>query len=132
MSSDFEPPQPTQELEETQETIIVEPPQPPQPKTIIVTERPLLIPNENASVYCLTRRNIFDAVIAIVLASGIIYFVMSLRGAKPYTGLTRTMGRAANSVLGVRGATKSRGFGPGANISGIAGGFKKIIKSFFK
>jgi protein associated with RNAse G/E len=49
------------------------------PRTIIVqTNKPPLIPDENSS-WCFTRRNFFDAIIALAIAGVIIYFVMAQR-----------------------------------------------------
>jgi hypothetical protein len=52
------------------------PPAPPKSQTIIVpTTSPLLIPDEGET-YCFNRRNLFDIVIGLILAIGIIYFVL--------------------------------------------------------
>lgn len=100
----------------------------PTTKTIVVTSQPPLIPNENATAYCLTRRNIFDTIIAILLAIGIIYIVISWRRAILYTGLGQTIGTG----LGFNSAP--RGFGTGSTVAGmgqqIRGGFKKLFKGF--
>ncbi len=58
---------------------------PPQPKSSDTSASPssitppLLIPNENANAYCISRRNILDVIIAIVFACGVIYLVMYMR-----------------------------------------------------
>lgn len=112
--------------------VTIEPPL-PQTKTIIVTAQPPLIPNENATAYCLTRRNVFDAIIALILAAGIIYIVIYWRQSKPFTALTRTMG--TTSGLGIRSVRQPTGFGTGADASGIgqlAGGIKKFLRKIFK
>lgn len=111
------PQQGTQGAQEPKEPLvqITEPPKPQQPTTY----QPPLIPDENATAYCLTRRNVIDAIIAILLAAGIIYLVMSWRSAKPYTGLTRM--RAAPSPIRLA---------PQAIAQRITGGFKKFFKIF--
>ena len=112
---------------------IVEPP-PPHTKTVIVTTQPELIPDESSTVFCLTRRNIIDAIVAIILAAGIIYLVISWRRATPATGF------ATSTSFGMPPA---RGIGTNTGISGIGqqikgigqnitGGVKKFMKSMFK
>lgn len=112
----------------------------PTTKTVVVTTRPPLIPNESANAYCLSRRNMFDAVIAILLVIGIIYFVTQWRqgGRMPFTGLTRAMN--SGTAFGTTTTTAAKGFGTGARGFGNTGkAFGQMgtqiagaIKRFFK
>ena len=122
MSTETQPIVEQEKVVEEKKILVVEP---PAPQTVVVTTRPPLIPDENATAYCLTRRNIFDAIIALLLAGGIIYLVMSWRSARPYTGLTRTM-RATTTT-----AAAARPTGFGADIAKLTGGMKKIMKKLF-
>ena len=108
---------------------VVQPP-PPTTRTVVVTTSPQLIPDENATAYCLTRRNIFDAVIAILLVAAIIYFVLQWRsgGRMPFTGLTRTMNTGARGF----GNTSARGTGVGQQMNRMGQQIAGSIKRFFK
>lgn len=109
---------------------IGEPPA-PSTRTVIVTDRPALIPDESANALCLTRRNIFDTIIAFLLVAGIIYLVFYWRQTRPITGLTRAM-NTGTAFGRTTTATGARGFGQGTDLSGIgrqiAGALKKLFK----
>lgn len=110
-------------------TLVSEPPK-PSTRTVVVTTRPALIPDEESVAYCLTRRNVFDAVIALILVVGIIYLVFYWRKARPFTGLTRAMNTGTG--FGRTGASGARGLGQGQGLAGIgrqiAGALRKFLK----
>ena len=95
-------------------TAVHEPPV-PTTRTVVVGIRPPLIPDENAYAFCLTRRNIFDTVIALMLVVGIIYLVFYWR-----RGARQTMNTGFGQGTGARSA---RGVG-----QQIAGAFKRFFK----
>lgn len=115
-------------------------------RTVVVTTRPPLIPEEDSNALCLTRRNIFDAIIAIVIVGIIIYFVVQWRrGSRLQTGLTgmfnnagRGFGQQFNRLgtgtsgfgTGTSGfGSRTSGFGQQMNRMGnqIAGAIKKLL-----
>ncbi len=53
------------------------PPEPPSTQSITIpTTSPFLIPDEDKETYCFNRRDFFDIIIGLIIAIGIIYFVM--------------------------------------------------------
>lgn len=99
----------------------------PAQKTIIVQTAPPppLIPDENATAWCFTRRNIFDAVIALGIAGAIIYFVMSMRSGRG--GLSQTLGYGAPPPQ-MRGYQAPQRGEFGDMGRQIAGAIKKLFK----
>jgi hypothetical protein len=105
--------------------------QPPQvpvtTRTVYVTTaNPPLIPDENASAYCLTRRNLFDTFIAILLAIAIIYFVLQWRQvSRMGYGVTGIF----DSGMGMGNAMRP-GMGNDMNRMGnqIAGAINKLLR----
>ena len=107
----------------------------PKPKTIIVhqTTKPPLIPDENATAWCFTRRNMFDAVIALAIAGVVIYFVMGMRGGRsmslnPFGSSSGSSAFGRMAPAGVR----TQGMRPGVDISGIGQQIAGAIKKFFR
>lgn len=108
------------------------------PRTIIVqTTKPPLIPDENSTAYCFTRRNIFDAIIALAIAGAIIYFVMGRRGSgmslNPFA--TGSSGYGATGAFGRMGTgtgMRAQAMRPGVDLSGIGQQIAGAIKKMFK
>lgn len=97
-------------------------PQATTTRTIVVPDNQALIPDENATAYCLTRRNVFDTIIALLIVIGIIYFVIESRkgsrmgyettglfdfGSSTGTGTGMGMGAATAAATGM-GAEMNR------------------------
>lgn len=99
-------------------------PPPPTTRTVVVTASPPLIPDETENAYCLTRRGVFDTIIALILVGGIIYFVVQYRRGSPmFTGLSgmfgstgygNRMGTGTGMGMGSSMRTGTSGFGTGA------------------
>lgn len=110
------------------------PPLPPKSQTIIIpTVSPELIPNEDATAYCFTRRNMFDIVIGLILAIGIIYFVMYTGPGGPgFTGFSSMFSSKGSSGIlgtGTSAETIAKPVAAGTIGSGIGqmGGFLKRL-----
>jgi len=90
-------------------------------RTIVVTANPALIPNEDTTSFCLTRRNVFDIIIAIILVVGIIYYVIQMRK-------ERNMG--FDMGYGQQAIAPAMALGNDMNRMGaqIAGAIKKMFK----
>jgi len=112
----------------------IEPPQPGAPRTITIpTVSPHLVPDEDATAYCLTRRNVIDIVIALLLAAGIIYLVMFWKRGRmmmPLSGLmTQAPRRAAASGFqqGIRQGARQGVRGAQGALQQFGGILKKIF-----
>ena len=115
---------------------ISSPPSPPKSQTIIVpTVSPNLIPDEDSTAYCFSRRNMFDIVIGLILAIGIIYFVMYTGPGGPgFTGFGSIFGKSSGTgVFGI--APSADAMAKPVTATGIGSGIGQLggyLKKFFR
>lgn len=120
------------------EVAIKSPPEPPKTQTITIpTTSPLLIPDEEKATYCFNRRNFFDIIIGLLIAIGIIYFVMyNNRGGNigfgDITGMFTTTTTGSGGILGTGPSPPSpkpvTATGLGSGIGQLGGYLKKLFK----
>lgn len=119
------------EIKVEEDIKIESPPKPPASQTIVIpTTSPLLIPENGDSQYCFTRRGIMDIVVGLIIAIGVIYFVMYTGTGTAYFGTGTGTGRGG--VFGTSGAASYSkpvtATGIGSGIGQIGGFLKKLFK----
>lgn len=112
---------------------VASPPMPPNSQVIVVpTTSPLLIPDEDKTAYCFNRRNIFDIVIGLIIAIGVIYFVMQNNANRYAYGLEDFGSGITDMFSSSNVAQVPQAIPKQVTASGLGGQLGGFIKRLFK